>query len=347
LFFVLACSSDCFLKITYTNGQENDNKRMEKFFAFFWGSFLKYKIIEVFVNGKCFNYVTIGQYCVYTSQCQGGSICTNNYCACPVGTVVDGSNCTEVGKCWSHQILIDKICYDKANVGQFCKYDQQCQGGSSCISMLCTCPFGTIIRNNSTIGQTCLYDEQCESGSTCTSGFCACPSGTTYLNNWCVGSGHCRPDQVYVRGLCYDKVDFGEFCYLNEQCSKNASCITNRCQCPKGMVITNGLCAMNSQCYEYQVSVNGICMDSVSIGMKCAADSQCIGQFSSLVFNSHILSRFPKYTNYTDGDCQTLVPIGQYCSYSSQCMGFSACIRSICECPAGFEQFNDVCRKRS
>lgn len=57
-----------------------------------------------------------------------------------------------------------------------------------------------------TIGQTCLYDEQCESGSTCTSGFCACPSGTTYLNNWCVGSGHCRPDQVYVRGLCYDKV---------------------------------------------------------------------------------------------------------------------------------------------
>lgn len=75
------------------------------------------------------------------------------------------------------------------------------------------------------------------------------------------------------------QVKIDEFCYNTKQCQGNAICQTNKCICPSGTINSNDTCVINPKCQPYQVSINGSCLDTVSIGMACQDNSQCIGLF--------------------------------------------------------------------
>lgn len=77
------------------------------------------------------------------------------------------------------------------------------------------------------------------------------------------------------------QVQIGQFCYYNQQCLGNSNCTSNRCTCPTGTILSNNMCMSNSNCRSYQVYVNGQCLDTVSIGMQCTDNSQCIGKLKS------------------------------------------------------------------
>lgn len=74
------------------------------------------------------------------------------------------------------------------------------------------------------------------------------------------------------------QANIGELCYYTDQCLGNAECKLNRCTCPPRTVSSNGTCVINTNCASYQILAGALCLDTVSIGMVCEDNSQCIGK---------------------------------------------------------------------
>uniref|UniRef100_A0A914S5F9 EB domain-containing protein n=1 Tax=Parascaris equorum TaxID=6256 RepID=A0A914S5F9_PAREQ len=85
---------------------------------------------QVQIDNRCYNTSQIGQTCQLAQQCLGGSTCRNNICICPSGTQQQGDRCIgSDNNCSSNQVAINGQCYPKAQIDEFCLYNEQCEGG--------------------------------------------------------------------------------------------------------------------------------------------------------------------------------------------------------------------------
>ncbi|VDK77194.1 unnamed protein product [Litomosoides sigmodontis] len=345
---------------------------------------------QVFINGHCYEFAKIGEYCTETTLCLSGSICYNNYCSCPKDTVVQNGHCRRKRHCLQNEIQIDGQCYPLANIGQSCQFTEQCASISVCLNGLCICPPGTVPQNNicissgpcptgqiyvagrcwdiAYIGQPCVFTQQCQGFSMCIGGTCQCRSDKIVRNGLCT-KDQCSGNEIMIDGICFNMAKINDFCYYTKQCQGNATCQSGKCTCPSGTVNFNNTCIINAKCQPYQISVNDSCLDTVSIGMTCQHNSQCI-ESASCVPGINLISsstrtcqcnsgtiftgskclpspvHCPSSTVYiADKICYPLVQIGQFCFCTVQCMGYSICSRQICKCPPGHTAINSVCRR--
>uniref|UniRef100_A0A915Q447 EGF-like domain-containing protein n=1 Tax=Setaria digitata TaxID=48799 RepID=A0A915Q447_9BILA len=328
-------------------------------------------INQVLLNDHCYELAKIGEYCIDTAVCLGDSICFNNSCTCPTDTIARNDHCYHTEQCDANEVQIEGQCFPRINIGQHCQFTQQCVSLSICHNDICICPSGTVSQNNicqssgpcptgqmyieegcwdiAHIGQYCHFMQQCQGYSACINNICRCPNDTVPRN-----------------GLCA-KID--EFCYYTEQCQGKSLCKASRCTCPTGTIIFNGTCVINPKCQPYQILISGSCLDTVSIGMICQDNAQCIESASCVaaLSSSNMNGRTCQCNNGTvftgtkcltssiqcppstvyvnDKLCQSLVQIGQFCLHTIQCMGYSICSKQICKCPTGFAAIRNVCRR--
>ncbi|KAK6102670.1 EB module family protein [Brugia pahangi] len=346
---------------------------------------------QILINGHCYEFAKIGQYCIDTAICLGNAICYNNYCICPNGTIAQNGRCENVKHCLRNEIQIDGQCYPKINIGQYCQFTKQCVSISTCQNSICTCPPGTVAQNNicissglcptgqllinencwdiAYIGQQCQFTRQCQGYSKCVNNICQCANDTIIHDGLCFKE-HCNSNEIKINGICFKLAKIGEFCYYTEQCEMNAICQADRCICPPGTINSNDTCIINSNCQPYQISINDSCLDTVSIGMTCQDNSQCIESSNCMIGGGSLNNlnirtcqcnngtiftgseclpstiKCPLSTVYTFNNvCYALVEIGQFCLFTIQCMGYSICSRQICKCPIGYQNIRNACRK--
>ncbi|VBB32437.1 unnamed protein product, partial [Acanthocheilonema viteae] len=252
---------------------------------------------QVLINGHCYDFAKIGQYCINTAVCLGGSICYNNYCSCPKDTIAQNGQCRREQRCLENEIQINGKCYPRINIGQHCQFTKQCTSIATCQNNICICPPGTVSQNNicissgpcatgqiyiaescwdiASIGEECEFTQQCQGYSTCINDRCQCPSDTAVRNGLCTKE-QCNSNEVMIDGICFNTVKIDDFCYHTKQCQRNATCQRGKCTCPPGTINSNNTCIINTKCQPYQISVNDTCLDTVSIGMTCQDNSQCI-----------------------------------------------------------------------
>ncbi|VDK73185.1 unnamed protein product [Onchocerca ochengi] len=345
---------------------------------------------QILINGLCYGFAKIGEYCTDTAVCLGDSICYNNYCTCPKDTVAQNGHCRKEQRCDENQIRIDGQCYQRSNIGQYCQFTEQCSSISTCQNGICICPPNTVPQNNicipsgpcptgqiyvsescldiAYIGQECRFSQQCQGYSICINNICKCPNDTVVRNGLCIKE-QCSSSEIMIDGICLKKIKIDEPCYHTKQCEGNATCQRGRCTCPSGTINSNGTCTINPNCQPYQVTVNNSCFDTVSVGMICQHNSQCIESAScilgtnsnnpvsrtcqcingTLFTGSKCLAsslQCPASTVYIANNvCYPLVEIGQFCIHTIQCMGYSICSNQMCKCPVGFVAIRNVCRK--
>uniref|UniRef100_A0A0N5AHW5 EB domain-containing protein n=1 Tax=Syphacia muris TaxID=451379 RepID=A0A0N5AHW5_9BILA len=269
------------------------------------------------------------------------------------------------GNCSANQVYFNGICYDVATIGQRCIIEQQCQGGSSCISNYCQCPTGsrctspggTVCNANQVningfcyntvyVGYACQYTQQCLGGSTCTNGYCQCANGYTQdgIN-------------LYVNGYCYNYANIGESCQVSQQCQGGSTCNGRYCQCPTGnMCLTIDASARN--CSGNQVLVNGVCYTYAVIGQSCQVTQQCRGNSAcsngicqcpsgTAIYNYVCINngngRCSSNQVYVNNQCFNLAQIGEMCYYNDQCLGYSQCTSNYCRCPDNMSVVSGYC----
>ncbi|VDM58994.1 unnamed protein product, partial [Angiostrongylus costaricensis] len=155
------------------------------------------------------------------------------------------------------------------------------------------------------------------------------------------------------------------------------NCAIGQSSCPKGYSCQRSItgaqlcCTTNEQanvfattpytfisgCSEKQVSVNGRCVNRVSIGENCIDQLQCP---TSTICKSGICE-CPEMQKYVNGVCQTecsdnevnvkgtclqKAEIDEECEADEQCQGGSICDDGICACQTGEQRMNDVCIKK-
>ncbi|KAM3722610.1 Prion-like-(Q/N-rich) domain-bearing protein [Dirofilaria immitis] len=347
---------------------------------------------QILINAHCYEFAKIGENCVDTAVCLGGSICYNNYCTCPKNTIVQNGHCRKEQYCREDQIRIDGQCYQQINIGRYCQFTEQCASISTCQNGICICPPNTVPQNNicvpsglcptgqiyivescwdiAYIGQECRFSQQCQGYSICIDNLCRCPKDTVLQDGLCTKE-QCNSNETMIDGMCFKMAKIEESCYHTKQCEGNAICQRNRCMCPPGTINSNGTCIINLNCEPYQISINDSCFDTVSIGMTCQHNPQCIESAtcisktslnnpdrktcqcnSGTVFTgSKCLAssiQCPASTVYMINNiCHPLVKIGQFCMYTIQCMGHSICSNQICKCPIDFTVIRNICRRKN
>ncbi|KAL4003482.1 EB module family protein [Acanthocheilonema viteae] len=335
---------------------------------------------QTYVNEKCLDLAIPGEDCIDDLQCLAASICRAGKCVCPNGYIEVKKYCVRDLRpstgCNNNQVLINGHCYDFAKIGQYCINTAVCLGtvpqNNICISSG-PCATGQIYIAEScwdiaSIGEECEFTQQCQGYSTCINDRCQCPSDTAVRNGLCTKE-QCNSNEVMIDGICFNTVKIDDFCYHTKQCQRNATCQRGKCTCPPGTINSNNTCIINTKCQPYQISVNDTCLDTVSIGMTCQDNSQCIESAScvpginlinsnnrtcqcnnGMIFNgAKCLAspiKCPVSTVYVVGKvCYPLVEIGQFCLYAIQCMGYSVCSGYICKCPLGYTAIHNVCRR--
>ncbi|CAG9539062.1 unnamed protein product [Cercopithifilaria johnstoni] len=258
---------------------------------------------QVLINDHCYQLAKIGQYCIDTAVCLGGSICYNNYCTCPKDTVAENEQCRRERHCLENEIQIDRNCYPRINIGHYCQFTEQCTSISTCQNGICICPPGTVSQNNICIssgscptgqiyiaescwdiaylGEQCKFTQQCQGYSTCIDDTCQCSDDTAVQDGLCIKE-QCNSSEIMIDGICYNTAKINEFCYYTKQCQGNATCRRDKCTCPPGTINSNGTCIINTKCQPYQISINNSCLDTVPIGMACQDNSQCIESASCM-----------------------------------------------------------------
>ncbi|CAI2349048.1 unnamed protein product [Caenorhabditis sp. 36 PRJEB53466] len=95
---------------------------------------------QVEVDGACLDKKSLGEACANQVQCPSGSTCKDSVCSCPEGHHELNGVC--LADCGANEIEVAGKCVVKTLIGEVCEHDEQCQGGSSCLETVCTCPEG-------------------------------------------------------------------------------------------------------------------------------------------------------------------------------------------------------------
>lgn len=89
----------------------------------------------------------------------GGSSCQHGVCACPLGSVIQGSECSVI---------------ERVHAGQPCSSSRLCQGHAICVLGICTCPSPFIIQHGECVlpntvlaGASCAKNEICGDNAFC------------------------------------------------------------------------------------------------------------------------------------------------------------------------------------
>ncbi|EFO86822.1 CRE-PQN-25 protein [Caenorhabditis remanei] len=417
---------------------------------------------QTLVNNQCVLYSIVGETCIANQQCVGGAICNSGTCRCQSGATAMYGYCISSSStsCNSNQVSINGICYPTVQIGGSCSFSQQCLNNAVCTNSVCVssfcniqcnsnqvgdgnelsslqlfidllsrcasltnaiimCPSGhsvlvhsSVYRilnvqmvfvsvhkelrfpmeyvhpititmdisyngqcyNTVSIGSQCMITQQCLGNSQCINSFCQCPSGSTNVNGFCQGSNiNCNSNQISYNGQCYNTVSIGSQCIITQQCLGNSQCLNAFCQCPSGSTNVNGFCqGSNINCNSNQISYNGQCYNTVSIGSQCVITQQCLGNSQCLnsfcqcasgssnvngfcqgsngqcgvnqVSSSSIFSKPSTFQVLYNGQCYSTVSIGNRCTITQQCLGNSQCLNSICQCPTGSNNVNGFCQ---
>ncbi|GMR42396.1 hypothetical protein PMAYCL1PPCAC_12591, partial [Pristionchus mayeri] len=252
------------------------------------------------VNGQCVTFSVVGQSCVGTEQCVGGSTCINQLCTCPmerysmhgyclVDATTGGDNCNAIT-----QVLVNGVCYNLVQPGQQCQVSQQCIGGGQCFNFVCQNGNGNgqcktyqvsvagQCYDTVSIGQQCNVQQQCINNANCLSNRCQCNFGFTFNGQACLSAGifpTCSGLTVSTNGQCLQLVDMNQFCSSTPQCMGYSACSSSSCKCPFAYSPVNGVCRKTTSvnnCPTGQVmSPSGACLSMVGIGGSCQINEQC------------------------------------------------------------------------
>lgn len=127
-------------------------------------------------------------------RCMGGSSCQQGFCTCPLGTVIEGTECAVI---------------ERSAAGQPCSPSRLCQGYAVCVQGVCTCPAPFVNQNGQCVrANTVLAGEQVSHSSTLSSHiipfYLQCAHGeacgeNAYCNNAKVGKGFRLFSKIMVR----------------------------------------------------------------------------------------------------------------------------------------------------
>uniref|UniRef100_A0A914WPC8 EB domain-containing protein n=1 Tax=Plectus sambesii TaxID=2011161 RepID=A0A914WPC8_9BILA len=211
--------------------------------------------MPVKVNDICMAKATIGDPCLDTAQCEGGTCSpTTKKCECPPNNINDAAGACVA--CAATEVPINNVCEKMKNLGETCpKGVAQCPVGAIC-NRFCLCPAGfqangpkdciiaTCNTNEVKVNDQCLpvlppngflcyYQEQCSGGSTCVDFMCTCPAAApTVVNNACTGTGTvtttaapmCTGNTVRIGTQCMAKTTDGVCLNVNCLSTGNAGC---------------------------------------------------------------------------------------------------------------------------
>lgn len=104
---------------------------------------------QVEVDGTCLDRVSLGEKCANQIQCPSGSVCKDAVCSCPDGHRVANGICQP--ECSENEVEVKGECLVKSLAGEACEAEEQCQGGSLCVDLLCQCKEGEEI-----VGDICM-----------------------------------------------------------------------------------------------------------------------------------------------------------------------------------------------
>ena len=91
-------------------------------------------------------------------------------------------------------------------------------------------------------GESCVHNKQCNGGSICDNEKCYCPKNTQLNGKYCQVIPSCTDGEILLDGICQSKVQIGERCLSSKQCPETSYCITGRCNCKRGHIEENGIC---------------------------------------------------------------------------------------------------------
>uniref|UniRef100_A0A914XRS0 EGF-like domain-containing protein n=1 Tax=Plectus sambesii TaxID=2011161 RepID=A0A914XRS0_9BILA len=329
--------------------------------------------MPVVVNDKCMAEATIGDPCLDTAQCVGGTCSpTTKKCECPPNNIKDAAGACVA--CAATEVPINNVCEKMKNLGETCpKGVAQCPAGATC-NRFCLCPAGfqangpkDCIRCDATTavlvagscypkvsyGVACIVQEQCSFASGVCTGTpgttCQCIAGSVWDGKACKS---CDAGRVIANNVCYDMSSYGAACQVNQQCTSfaNGICTAGQCTCTAGNA-WNGANAC-AACTATQVLVANQCMNKAPVGAACMYDGECAYLNGACVKNVCGCNGTMQYSGSGCGVCDGIVQNnlcypyaakGQPCTVDTQCTktGGTKCIGFVCECPSG-TTFNSV-----
>ncbi len=162
--------------------------------------------------------------------------------------------CETNNDCSNNQRCINKICYPKLELNDYCQFDDDCistkcvlnpnEQHGICVNSICTSNFD------------CKYNERCNLGR-------CIPKLEN--DNICIASNDCKSNRCFIaqgarRGICVNKIP--------ENCEK-----TNNCDCKLNSECESGLCYNNKCCMPGTLGcmclVAGKCIKSGQNQLKC------------------------------------------------------------------------------
>uniref|UniRef100_A0A914YYM5 BPTI/Kunitz inhibitor domain-containing protein n=1 Tax=Panagrolaimus superbus TaxID=310955 RepID=A0A914YYM5_9BILA len=96
-------------------------------------------------------------------------------------------------------------------------------------------------------GEECTHNKQCNGGSICEEGKCICANNMQLNGKYCQPIPTCNEKQILLDGICQNLVQIGERCLSSRQCPETSYCISGRCNCKRGHIEENGKCVLEEE----------------------------------------------------------------------------------------------------